>query len=145
MIKAEKMVKEKTDGRDVENVQYVRIDPCSEPMNFTTHFPEWEEEVSEKWLELDPYAAAMAKIEADKKAAAEAKWGKKEEVKYEDASATHSLDELKKGTPEGVNPSKKEQYLSDTDFEAVFGMNRDKFNELKEWKKKDLKKQRGLF
>jgi len=33
-------------------------------MNFTTHFPEWEDEVSEKWLELDPYAAAMAEIEA---------------------------------------------------------------------------------
>jgi len=145
MIKAEKMIKEKTDGRDVENVQYVRIDPCSEPMNFTTHFPEWEEEVSEKWLELDPYAAAMAKIEADKKAAAEAKWGKKEEVKYEDASVTHSYDDLKKGTPEGVNPTKKEQYLSEGDFEKVFGMSKAKFNDLKDWKKKDLKKQKGLF
>ena len=104
------MVKEKSDGRDVENVNYVRIDPCSEPMNFTTHFPEWEEEVSEQWLEPDPYTKRMLEIEAAKKKAAEEKWGQKEEVKYEEPSqdSFFSLDDLKKGCPEGVNPAKKE-------------------------------------
>jgi len=33
--------------------------------------------VSEQWLQLDPYAAAMAKIEAERKAHQEAKYGKK--------------------------------------------------------------------
>ena len=86
----------------------VQIEPCSEPMMFKTFFPEWEDEFSEKWLELDPYAAAMAKIEADKKASEELKWGKKEEVKFVEADsvgASHSLDELRKGVPEGVNPA----------------------------------------
>lgn len=49
---------------------------------FKGFFPEWDDDYSSRWLELDPYQAEMARIEAEKKAAAEAKWGKKEEVKY---------------------------------------------------------------
>lgn len=47
----------------------------------------------------------MAKIAAEKKAAADAKYGKKEESKFLDP-ATNKFDyeELKKGIPEGVNP-----------------------------------------
>ena len=135
------------EGREASKVQVVQIEPCSEPMMFKTFFPEWEEEVSEQWLELDPYAAAMAKIEADKKAASDAKFGAKEEVKFEAASSSsfHSLDDLKKGVPAGVDPASKEQYLSDADFQAIFGMDKAAFAALKEWKRKDLKKQRGLF
>lgn len=134
-----------TDGRDVTNVQYCQIDPCSEPMNFTTHFPEWETEVSDKWMELDPYEAAMKKIEDDKAAAAEAKWGKKEEVKYAEATQTYDYEVLKKSCPEGVNPAGKEQYLADDVFVTVFGMDKTAFNVLKDWKRKDMKKAKGLF
>lgn len=145
--KVESYVQTCTDGRDIANVQYVTIDPCSEPINFTTHFPEWEDEVAERWLELDPYAAAMAKIEAEKKAAADAKWGKKEEVKYEssESGVTHAYEVLKKGCPEGVDPTKKESYLSDAEFQSVFGMDKAAFYALKDWKRKDIKKAKGLF
>ena len=48
--KVESFVDALTDGRNPKDVQIVQIDPCSEPPSFTTHFPEWEEEVSEEWL-----------------------------------------------------------------------------------------------
>ncbi|XP_035662029.1 advillin-like isoform X2 [Branchiostoma floridae] len=47
--------------------------------------------------------------------------------------------------PEGVDPTKKELYLSDEDFESVFGMSRDKFNSLAGWKRTGLKKEKKLF
>jgi hypothetical protein len=52
---------------------------------------------------------------------------------------------LKAGTPEGVAPSSKETYLSDEQFLTVFGMNQEQFAQLKDWKKKELKKANGLF
>ena len=113
-------------------------------MMFKTFFPEWEDEFSETWLELDPYAAAMAQIEADKKAAMEAKWGKKETVVFKEGT-THSLEDLRKGIPEGVNPAAKESYLDDATFKEVFGMDKAAFGALKAWKQKDLKKSKGLF
>lgn len=47
------------DGRKEADIQIVEVEPCSEPISFTTHFPEWEEEVAAKWLEDDPYTAAQ--------------------------------------------------------------------------------------
>lgn len=56
----------------------------------------------------------MAKIAAEKKAYADAKYGVKDEGNFLDA-ATNKFDyeALKKGIPEGVNPRSKETYLSD--------------------------------
>jgi len=122
------------------------VDPCSESFVFKGFFPDWDDEFSTHWLELDPFAAAMAKIEADKKASIEAKMGKKEEVKFDAAgSKTYDLEVLKRSFPEGVDPTKKEQYLSDEVFSQVFKMDKTAFNALKEWKRKDMKKQAGLF
>ena len=65
---------------------------------------------------------------ADAKAkAAEEKWGKKEEVKYSDAGdsgTTYELEILRAGIPDGVDPTKKEQYLANDVFESTFGMNK---------------------
>jgi len=69
----------------------------------------------------------MAAIAEAKAKAAEEKWGKKEEVKYEaagDSGTTFELEILRAGIPEGVDPTKKEQYLSNEVFEATFGMNK---------------------
>lgn len=55
----------------------------------------------------------MAKIAAEKKAASDAKFGKKEESKFADPNTTKfDIAELKSGIPEGVDPTKKELYLS---------------------------------
>ena len=54
-------------------------------------------------------------------------------------------DELFKKFPKGVNPERKEEYLSDAEFEVVFKMKRADFMELKEWRRVDKKKEKGLF
>lgn len=47
--------------------------------------------------------------------------------------------------PEGVDPSYKEKYLSDSDFQDVIGMSKDKFASLPQWKQLNIKKSKGLF
>lgn len=49
------------------------------------------------------------------------------------------------GTADGVNPKFKERYLEDGEFEKTFGMNIEKFCELRLWKQKELKRKVGLF
>ena len=47
--------------------------------------------------------------------------------------------------PPEVDPSKKELYLSDTDFQNQFKMERKVFETLAKWKQVNLKKAAGLF
>jgi hypothetical protein len=47
--------------------------------------------------------------------------------------------------PAEINPALKEQYLSDEEFKAVFGMSHDEFEKLQKWKKDKLKKEKNLF
>ncbi|XP_060629474.2 villin-1 [Anolis sagrei] len=47
--------------------------------------------------------------------------------------------------PKDVNPARKEDYLSEDDFLAVFGMSRHEYAALAVWKQQSLKKEKGLF
>ncbi|EMP28977.1 Advillin [Chelonia mydas] len=47
--------------------------------------------------------------------------------------------------PGDVDPAKKENYLSESDFVAVFGIRREEFAALPSWKQINLKKEKGLF
>lgn len=47
--------------------------------------------------------------------------------------------------PEGVDPSRKEDYLSDADFENLLGTTRSEFSTMPAWRQKHLKKTSGLF
>ena len=47
--------------------------------------------------------------------------------------------------PQGVDPARKEQYLSDAEFQSILGTTPDKFALLKGWKQKELKEKKGLF
>ena len=44
-----------------------------------------------------------------------------------------------------IDPSKKELYLSDTDFKTQFKMEKEAFESLAHWKQVNLKKAAGLF
>mmetsp|Transcript_35945 Transcript_35945/g.55229 ORF Transcript_35945/g.55229 Transcript_35945/m.55229 type:complete len:212 (+) Transcript_35945:1909-2544(+) len=145
--KVQKYVDNLTDGRDKEKIQFVELEPCSEPSNFTTHFPEWEDEVSEQWLQPDPYTALQEKIAAERKAHQDAKWGgKNEESKFLDPETNKfELEELQKGTPEGVPPNARQKYLKPDVFQTTFGMSMEDFEKLKDWKQKELKKKVKLF
>jgi hypothetical protein len=55
-----------------------------------------------------------------------------------------TVDELKAGRAD-VDPTKKEQYLSDADFEKVMKSPRSEFNAMKGWKQQQIKKAAGLY
>lgn len=52
---------------------------------------------------------------------------------------------LKEDLPEGVDPTRKEEYLSNEDFTLIVGMSRMDFYAMPTWKQLNLKKSKGLF
>ncbi|XP_027025923.2 villin-1 [Tachysurus fulvidraco] len=47
--------------------------------------------------------------------------------------------------PQAVDPSNRENYLSDADFESLLGCSRSDFQRLPKWRQSDLKKKAGLL
>lgn len=126
------------DGRNKDTIQISFLEPGTEPINFTALFPEWEAEVTAKWLEVD--APKKTAPVADEKAE-ESKGGD-----YLDPTTNKfSLDVLKGSFPAGVQPDRKEQYLEPAVFQEVFGKTLEEFQAMKEWKQRDAKKAAGLF
>lgn len=90
-------------------------------------------------------AEAAAKEAAEESAAAAAKT---EDVGMPAVAsgATFPCESLKgMGKSDGIDPTKKENYLDDVEFEKLFAMTRAAFGELKLWKQQDLKKKAGLY
>ncbi|XP_065351907.1 supervillin isoform X5 [Cloeon dipterum] len=52
---------------------------------------------------------------------------------------------LQRPLPDGVDPTKLEEYLSSEHFEELLGMTKEEFTELPTWKQTSVKKQVGLF
>jgi len=139
----------------------VTVKSGTEPAIFTCNFLGWD--ASKKKVFVDPYEAKLqAALAANPVDVSEPE--PPEPVKrtsvgsaevfsqdFKDPSGgTYAInyEELKKPTdqlPEGVDPRKREQYLSDTEFEKVLGSPRGVFNNLKPWKQNQLKKAAGLF
>lgn len=57
----------------------------------------------------------------------------------------HLIDKTVEELPEGVDPLKKEYYLSDEDFHDIFGKSKEEFYQMPKWKQQNEKKQHGLF
>ncbi|XP_071399077.1 advillin [Centroberyx affinis] len=47
--------------------------------------------------------------------------------------------------PEGVDPARKEKHLSDSDFQDIFGITKEQFGGMPQWKQLSIKKEKGLF
>ena len=58
---------------------------------------------------------------------------------------TYPYEQLRDSPPEGVDRSMREHYLSDADFEAVFGVDKATFFAQPKWKRTQQKKRHGLF
>lgn len=64
------------------------------------------------------------------------------------AQKKYTYEELKQPTgvrPSDVDPATKEQYLSEDDFKAVFGVTVAEFGKLPKWKQQNMKKAKELF
>jgi hypothetical protein len=84
-------------------------------------------------------------LEVSEKALAEA--NKEQVVEKYPVKDHYTLAELMNSDalPDCVDRTKKEVYLSDADFQGVFGMDKTKFAALKAWKQQELKKGAKIF
>jgi len=117
-------------------------------------------------MEAQKAEAALAKAErekakaekeaADKAAAAEAEAAQKaaEEASKAEAAAAlaahgaFTLEQLKDAgywRPKGVSEKERETYLTDDNFQELFGMDKAAFAKQPQWKKDSAKKKYGLF
>ena len=120
----------------------------------------------EKEKAAEENAAAEAKA-AEENAAAEARAAEAKRVEEEKAAAEakapaeapaaaaaaindsgpkqfYSMEELKNSI-DGVDFATRELWLPDEEFQSAFGMSKDEFKALKQWKKVALKKKSGLW
>ncbi|XP_069011681.1 supervillin isoform X1 [Embiotoca jacksoni] len=108
---------------------YLVLAGC-EPLTFTNIFPYWEKDTS-----------ITSKAESSKNKVILVK-----EALSKLSKEQYSIEELtSKPLPEGVDPLRLEDYLSDQDFKTLLEMSRVEFNALPNWKQKNLKKNKGLF
>ncbi|XP_042363517.1 supervillin [Plectropomus leopardus] len=108
---------------------YLVLAGC-EPLTFTNIFPYWEKD-----------ASVATKTETSKSKVMLVK-----EALSQLSRQQYSIEELtRKPLPEGVDPLRLEDYLSDQDFKTLLGMSRVEFNALPNWKQQNLKKSKGLF
>ncbi|CAK6971028.1 supervillin [Scomber scombrus] len=107
---------------------YLVLAGC-EPLTFTNIFPYWEKD-----------ASVASKAEGSKKVILV------KEALSKLSKLQYSIEELTKTPlPEGVDPLRLEDYLSDEDFKKLFEMSRVEFKALPNWKQKNRKKSKGLF
>uniref|UniRef100_A0A665WIX2 Supervillin-like n=1 Tax=Echeneis naucrates TaxID=173247 RepID=A0A665WIX2_ECHNA len=105
---------------------YLVLAGC-EPLTFTNIFPYWEKDSS-----IAPKVGNKVMLV--------------KEVLSKLCKQQYSIKELtRKPLPEGVDPLRLEDYLSDQDFKTLLEMSRVEFNALPNWKQKNLKKSKGLF
>ncbi|CAJ1081059.1 supervillin isoform X1 [Xyrichtys novacula] len=108
---------------------YLVLAGC-EPLTFTNIFPYWDK---------DPTITSKAETPKNKVILVKEALSKLSKQQY-------SIEELtRKPLPEGVDPLRLEDYLSDQDFKTLLEMSRTEFNALPNWKQKNLKKSKGLF
>ena len=118
---------------------------------FTQFFLEWDPELAEKNKFVDPYEAKLAAMRAAK-GEAEPEPPKNTAVAagasslnpddgFTATSEKFKLSDLQAGCPPGIDPTKKEEYLSDADFSAAFGITLPEFKKLAAWKQKQKKQE----
>jgi len=130
----------------------ITVKSGSEPPIFTSNFLGWNPSAVKKFV--DPYEAKLAAALAANPAeppppSPEKRPSASSGVVYTDFKDPSQLkvdyEKLKGGDVAGVDPTKKEQYLSDAEFEKVLGSPRGEFNQMKAWKQAQIKKAKGLF
>jgi len=151
------------DGRSPDT-PVLKVTQGNEPPTFTCHFLGWDVKKATDFS--DPYAKRLAELKAKGGdgpvgKVVDSKSPVKAEVKAAPAATrvtgagegsflnpnagSYSLAELKANAIANVDPARKEQYLSDADFQSLLKMSKAEFEKLPAWKKGDSKKRIGLF
>jgi len=131
-----KYVQEVNDGRSLDT-PIIKVHAGHEPPMFTCNFLGWDSVKASKKED-----AVKAKLRALGGESADVR----EAVKTYSGDKKYSLEDLKKRPlPAGVDAGLLEKYLQDADFPKAFGMSKDEFSKLQQWKQVQKKKQAGLF
>lgn len=145
------------DGRDADT-PIVQVSSGAEPAMFTCNFAGWDASPKSKFV--DPYQAKLQKekeereTKAKEEAAAEVAKPESEtlasgvprRVSVSAGGRIIAYAELKEMTAEdGIDMTKREEHLSDAEFQEVFKMSKSEFSELKQWRKNEAKKKAALF
>jgi hypothetical protein len=148
---AQQYVSTSNDGRDPDTPIMV-IKAGRENSLFTQHFLGWDSEMHNKNKFTDPYASKLADMKASQKEVEEEEDDEPLVITASSAApgeiaagTTFPLEKLRRGSVTGVPHNKKEDFLSDEEFQAAFGMDKAKFGALPQWKKNEAKKKAGLF
>jgi hypothetical protein len=135
METAVEYVKNAKDGRSPDT-PILRVVAGHEPQLFTANFLGWDR----KKMGTDPYSRKLAAMMGG----GAAKDVKQELKKYDIKEFSYEV-LRKKPLPVGVDPTLLETYLSDAEFQKVFGMNKSAFQALPKWKQNGAKRKAGLF
>jgi len=136
-------------GLHHKDTPIITVQSGNEPMLFTCHFLGWDS--TKKTRFVDPYeaklAAEMAKNNKENDEPAQPKVAAPSTGNFKSPSELKMpYSQLAHGSaPPEVDPTMKEQYLTDAEFEQIMGSSRSEFNKLKQWKKNQIKKAAGLF
>ncbi|XP_066975023.1 villin-1-like isoform X2 [Macrobrachium rosenbergii] len=149
----------KAEQRQAETLalEYLRTDPAGrgsgtpivklkqgfEPPNFTGFFGIWDNDrwnndmtyadICERLQEISPGSTVLVTSTA----------GGSSGRRTYPVSVLREKDPEK--LPQEVDPTRKEEYLSDPDFKTVFGVDREDYDSIPQWKRNNLKKKAGLF
>ena len=109
--------------RSKENTQLYYVTAFQEPLPFVTYFHGWDDSKNKDYLFKE---LTLVKD------------------KYSDYTRSYSIEELRTKPPQ-LDHTVLEQYLSDSDFQHYFGMNKTDFKQLNKWKAETMKKGVGLY
>ncbi|XP_077176802.1 villin-1 isoform X2 [Paroedura picta] len=151
-ITAQEYLRSHPSGRDLDTPIVIVKQGC-EPPTFIGWFLAWD---PLKWTDKKTYEELKAElgddmslgeltseiVEAREVFTANTTFAKLSIGTYPpDQLVNKSVEEL----PKDVDPNRKEDYLSEEDFITVFGVSRQEYATLPQWKQQVLKKQKGLF
>ncbi|XP_062401454.1 advillin [Sardina pilchardus] len=115
-----------------------------EPPTFTGWFMAWDPTIWSGGKTYEQLKMELGEVTSLTRVVPEQN-GSTEDINYPSFPADDLINKQAEELPEGVDPAQKEKHLSDTDFEAIFGMAKEQFVKLPQWKKISLKKGKGLF
>ncbi|XP_064419960.1 villin-1 [Latimeria chalumnae] len=151
VVTAQEYLKMHPSGRD-PYTPVILVKQGYEPPTFTGWFLAWE---PDKWSVRKSYEelkAEMGETETitqltkDMTTAGNKKTSKTISRKPSQTfPPEHLLNKQAEDLPEGVDPTRREDYLDDDDFTAILGMSRGSFGNLPLWKQLNIKKEKGLF
>lgn len=124
------------DGRNADTPIY-RVNAGSEPPMFTCHFHAWDNSGT------DVYTRKMRELKLTE-GGASTPTSVRSELASMQAKDVYTYAELQT-KPKGVDTANLEKYLSDAEFQTVFGQTKAQFDALPAWKKESVKKQKKLF